>query len=327
MPNVIGVLHEQPDTVIPIVTEQSAPQVEHLEAALRAAGCHAHLSAPVTVPPYHLADCTRSLSQFFATPGDLLTINWTGGTKIMSYAARRVAETAGTRAIYVNTADRQLIIEDKPPSGLVQTEILDSAKLGLNTLVHIRAAGHQVERGGSLGEFRAAHTPAPELQTAAEAIVDAQGWAWPDLFKLAEAADKPHVPRKLAPRLLKLLQAAKVIEASGQDDGFFLGSESITRPFHRSSPQDENAKFIKGGYLEVFLWSQLKLRGAFDDVAWHVTLNPYQKGRGVELDVTVASEGCFLVVESKGRVDLRELADLIEEQYARTRRIGRLFGH
>jgi hypothetical protein len=139
--------------------------------------------------------------------------------------------------------------------------------------------------------------------------------------------DKPHLPRKLAPPFLKLLQAAKVIESSGQDHAFLLGSQSITKPFHRSSPQDENAKFIKGGYLEVFLWSQLKLRGAFDDVAWHVTLNPYQKGRGVELDVTVASEGRFLVVESKGRVDLRELADLIEEQYARTRRIGRLFGH
>ena len=86
MPNVIGVLHERPERVIPVVTSQSARQVEHLEAALRAAGCVADLQDPVTVLPYNLVDCGKAIGNAVSSKNDL-TINWTGGTKIMSYAA------------------------------------------------------------------------------------------------------------------------------------------------------------------------------------------------------------------------------------------------
>ncbi len=329
MPNVIGLLHDRPDRVIPVITSQTARQVEHLEASLRAAGCVATLQDPVTVLPYDLADCGKAIGKAASSINNL-TINWTGGTKIMSYAARRIAETKPARAIYVNTADRELLIEDNPQTDTVRSELLDSARLGLNTLVHILAAGHKVERGSSLAEFRAAHTPAPELQAAAEIIVDAPPFFWPDLFRLSEAVDKPVTPRKLPPEFLRALEAAKLIQKAGQPGAYILSGESLGRPFHRNTAQEENAKFIRGGYLEVFLWSQLKSRGAFDDVAWHVRLNPGQRGRGAELDVAVVSDGRFVIVESKGRVELGErggkLADLIEEQYARTRRVGRLFG-
>ncbi len=326
MPNVIGVLHQHPDRVVPVVTKQSAYQVQHLEAALLAADCSAAVQDPVTVLPYDLADCIQAIGKA-ASAGGEVTINWTGGTKMMSYAARRVAETTPTGALYVNTADRQVVIEDQPGAGAVQEEMLNSADLGLNTLVHLRAAGHTVQDGRSLAEFRAAHTPAPELQTAAEAVMDAHPREWQDLFRLGDARDKPYTPRYLSPGLVTGLARAKVIQAASVPGAYFLHTETLGRPFHRNSPQDENAKFIKGGYLEVFLWSQLKNRGAFDDVAWHVQLNPGQKGRTAELDAVVASEGRLLTVEAKGRLELSELADLIEEQYARCRRIGRLFGH
>ncbi|HNQ74173.1 MAG TPA: DUF1887 family CARF protein [Verrucomicrobiota bacterium] len=325
MPNVIGILHERPELVIPIVTDQSSQQVKHLEAALRAAGCQARLQDPITVLPYDLADCGKTIGRATSSIDDL-TINWTGGTKIMSYAARRIAETKPARAIYVNTADRQLLIEDNPQTGAVRSELLDSTRLGLNTLVHILAAGHKVERGSSLTEFRTAHTPATELQAAAEMIVDAPGFYWPELFKLSEAVDRPVIPRKLPPAFLQTLETAKIIQKSGQRGAYVLCGESLGRPFHRNSAQEENSKFIRGGYLEVFLWSQLKNRGAFDDVAWHVRLNPGPKGRSAELDVAVVSDGRFVVIESKGRIDLGDLANLIEEQNARTRRVGRLFG-
>jgi hypothetical protein len=325
MPNVIGVLYDRPQRVVPVVTKQSASQVQHLQAALRAADCPVTLAEAVTVLPYDLADCLSAIGKA-ASPADELTINWTGGTKIMSFAARHVAESALARAIYVNTADLQLLIEEVAGKSPAQSEMLDSAALGLNTLVHIQAAGHAVEHGGSLGEFRAAHTPAPELCAAAEAIVDAQGREWPDLFRLAEAADKHYAPRQLSLGLLRALQAARVIQPASIPGAFFLHTETLGRPFHRNSPQQENAKFIRGGYLEVFLWSQLQQRGAFDDVAWHVTLNPGQRGRVSEFDVVVANGGRLLTIESKGRLELSELADLIEEQYARSRRVGRLFG-
>lgn len=327
MPNVIGVLHERPDAVVPVVTQESLPQVERLEASLRAANCPSTIMEPVMVLPYDLEDCVQSIEKVCRSGGET-TINWTGGTKIMSYAARVVAEgpLEKLRAIYVNTAGRQLLVEDVPRSRVARAEILDSATLGLNSLVHILAAGHTVEGSETLSAFREAHTPAAELIAAAEAIVDARESEWNDLFKLSAAENAPYRPRYIAPQFLKILQAAKIVEPASQAGSFFLGSESITIPFHRSSPQAENSKFIRGGYLEIFLCSQLKDRGAFDDVAWHVTLNAGQQGRGTEFDVTVASEGRFLIIESKGLVDLHRLADMIEEQYARTRRVGRLFG-
>ena len=279
---------------------------------------------PVTVLPYDLASCVAGITKAAGSDGTV-TINWTGGTKIMSYAARRIADTKPCRALYINTADRQLLVEDSPASGVVRTEPLNSIQLGLNTLVHILASGHKVENGTSLNEFRAAHSPRPELQAAAEMVLDAPGYYWSDMFALTRAIEKAFAPRRLPLPFLRSLEAAKVIQVGEQPGTYLIGAESLGRPFHRSAPQDENAKFIKGGYLEVFLWSQLKSRGAFDDVAWHVRINPGQQGRGAEFDVVVASDGRFVVVESKGRIDLGDLANLVEEQNARTRRVGRLF--
>jgi hypothetical protein len=325
MPNVIGVLYDRPARVVPVVTQQSAQLMEHLEAALRAADCRASLEPAVTVLPYDLADCLSSVGKAVASAGEA-TVNWTGGTKVMSFAARRAAEKAGARAIYVNTAGRQVLIEEVAGNEPVHAEMLDSAELKLNTLVHIRAAGHSVEQGGTLEEFRAAHTPPPQLRAAAEALIDAPGSAWRDLFALADAGARPCTPKHLTPGLLRTLQAAKLIQPAGVAGAFFLHTETLGRPFHRNSHQQENAKFIRGGFIEVFLWSQLHARGAFDDVAWHVTLNPGQQGRSSERDVVVASGGRLLTIECKRSVELARLSDLIEEEYARARQVGRLFG-
>lgn len=328
MPNIIGVLFERPGAVVPVVTREALGQLDHFRRALRAAGFLPTLHPPVVVLPYDLTDCLQSMGRVCAQTTNL-TVNWTGGTKIMSFAARLAAETAPKtiRALYVNTAGRELLIEETPGRRAPRVELLDTAHLGLNSLVHILAAGHTAPGMDSLAQFRAVHTPPPELEAAAEAIVDARRWEWPDLFELAKAVNKPYRPQKLPSRLLQILETAKLIERAMEPGAFFLGHESLVTPFYRGTEQEENARFLRGSYLEVFLWSQLKHRGAFDDVAWHVVLNAGQPGRMTELDVTVAADGRFLVIECKGRADLLELPDLIEEQYARSRRVGRLFGH
>jgi hypothetical protein len=313
MPNVIGVLHERPDRVVPVVTDQSASQVPHLANALLAADCGTKVVEPVTVLPYDMDDCRRSLEKVTGEHRENLTINWTGGTKFMSYAARRAAETTpGVRAIYVNTFDRQILIEDDPGAGSVRSELLDSAQLGLNALVHINAAGHTVERGNSLEEFRAAHSPPPELVAAAEAILDATDRERPELFRLGRADEKSYQPRTLSAQFLQKLQAASLIQPASQPGAVRLADQSAGRPFHRTTPQEENRKFILGGYLEVFLWSQFKSRCAFDDAAWHVVLNPGQKGGVTEFDVVIAAEGRLLVIEIKSRLEKPgQLADLV----------------
>jgi hypothetical protein len=325
MPNVLGALSQQPQRLVPVITRDSERQLEALGGALSASGSPVLLAAPVTVLPYDLADCLATLRRVLDGLSNRPCVNWTGGTKVMSYAARRLAEERRLPAIYINTAERQLLFEDLA-TGLARSEALDSQQLGVNVLAHIRAAGHSVENGGSLQAFRERCTPTPELERAAELILDARPAERNELLKLTEAALRPHTPSRLPESFLDALRAARLIQRAAQPGAFYLSHETALHPFFLQTPQEQNAQFLKSTYLEVFLWSQLKHRGAFDDVAWHVVLNPGHKGRLTELDVAVAGDSRLLVLECKSHLDLKDLPDVIEEQFARTRRIGRLFG-
>lgn len=324
MPNVIGVLHSGVRQVLPIVSRESAAQVDSFRQTLAATGNPVTVLDPVTVLPFDPTDCVNTLSQAIGVHPDL-EINWTGGTKIMSYAVRQLAERHGLPALYVNTNGRE-ILRENPADGSVQSEMIDTARLGLNVLTHILAAGHTVEGGESLEAFRTRCTPAPELVQAATLILDARPSERYELRELAKADRAAFQPQQLNADFLKALTQAGLIEPAADAGKFFLAHTTKLHPFHRQSPEEQNAIFLRSTYLEVFLWSQIKERSAIEDVAWHVALNPGVRGRAAELDVALAHEGRFVVLECKQHLDLKELAKVIEEQAARTRRIGRLFG-
>lgn len=326
MPNVIGVLQTGATRVLPVVTAESESQLHAFAGALRAAGSSAIVREPVRVLPWDLADCLDTLRRAVkAHSRGTIEINWTGGTKVMSYAARRLAEELRLPSVYVNTAEREVFVEESP-EGTARTEMIDSSRLGLNTLVHLLAAGHRVDSAANLESFRLRCTPAPALVRAATLILDARAVERVELLKLASADHRPCTPTRLEEGLLRAFVEARLIQPGRRPGEFFLSTETLLHPFHRQRPQEQNAAFLKSLYLEVFLWSQIKERSGLDDVAWHVVLNPGEKGRVAELDVVASSDGRFLVIECKSHLDLNQLADVIEEQFARTRRIGRLFG-
>ena len=78
--------------------------------------------------------------------------------------------------------------------------------------------------------------------------MDAPSFYWPDLFRLSEAMERPVTPRKLPLEFLDALEAAKIISKAGQPGDYILSSKSLGRPFHRNTAQQENSKFIRGGY-------------------------------------------------------------------------------
>ncbi|MCX8156778.1 MAG: hypothetical protein N3J91_10090 [Verrucomicrobiae bacterium] len=324
MPNVIGVLHARSEAVLPVVTRETQGQLDSFERALRAAGSSARLLPEIHVLPYDMADCMRTLRQAMGSHPHLL-VNWTGGTKIMSYAARRVAEELRLRALYVNTASREILMEELEPQNRY-TDLIDSSRLNLNVLVYLSAGGHRVEGANTFEDFRQRCSPHPALVRAATFILDTNSMERTDLYRLAEAENQPYRPRALDGNFLHALTQARLIQPAAQPREFFLSPETLLHPFYLQSPQKQNAAFLRGTFIEVFLWDQIKSRSAVDDVAWHVVLNPGETGRIVELDLMMASDGRFLVLECKTHVELNDLADLIEEQYARTRQIGRLFG-
>lgn len=324
MPNVIGVLQAASESVLPVVTEQTQTQVESFERALRAAGSNARLLPAVQVLPFDMDDCLQTLRRAMSAHPSLL-VNWTGGTKIMSFAARRVAEEMNLKSLYVNTAAREILFEDLK-THTRRTDLIDSAALNLNVLVYLCAGGHRVEGAETFQEFRRRCTPDPSLVRAATFILDTNTYERNDLYRLATAENKPYRPQFLDGNFLHALVTARLIQPGPNRREFFLATESLLHPFYLQSPQQQNAAFLRATFLEVFLWDQFKSRSVMDDVAWHVVLNPGETGRIVELDLMMAADGRFLVLECKSNVELNDLADLIEEQYARTRQIGRLFG-
>ena len=184
MPNIIGVLQDNADCVIPIVSKETSRQLPAMQEALHLAGSRATFADELIVLPHDPTHCAEVVEKITCSTGELV-VNWTGGTKVMSYAARRFAERRQIPALYVNTATKEIVRE--LPGAEVQTEVFDPTALGLNVLAHLYAAGHTVDHGGSLREFHRRSSPAPQLVAAAEAILDARPTELNALRELSEA--------------------------------------------------------------------------------------------------------------------------------------------
>lgn len=328
MPNILGVLYDKADKVQPMATEYSTGQIDAFREALFAAGWHGEVAAPLLIPPFDETKCFRILANTELSSNALITANWTGGTKPMSYALRRFAEERSWRLMYVNTGSRQLLIQDAP-GNRVHEEFLNTQEIGVNNLVHILAAGHTVEGVSSVQDFRNRCYPDNRLVTATDWIIDANRSIERDLRNLSRAYKKPVYINSIDKERLQQLVDASLIKRAPDNEGWYLAEETLLHPFYLSTPQEVNANFLTGTFLEVFIWNQLRRRGVFDDVAWHVQLNPRQAGRVAELDVVAARDGRFVIVECKkslGGNSRQRLSALIEEQAARARKVGRLFG-
>lgn len=324
MPNIIGALYDHAEAIIPVITDESEWLVNSLWNSIAATGYKIEVRDPVKVIPFDLRDCVNVFQKLAdSNPGSCF--NWTGGTKVMSYAARSMAEKMRARAMYVLNNSREIFLEDFS-NNTSQILVTDSTTLGLNILSHLYAAGNTVKDARTPEEFRRIYKPAEDLVVAANAIVDATPSERRDLFGLANAFNEPYRPRTLNPHFIQVLRRAKLIQSARTQGEYFLNVETLMPISIMESPQEANSRFIRASFLEVFLWSQIARRTEFEEVGWGIQLNPGQTGRFMEVDVVVAGDGKLLIVEAKLNVDLQDLADLIEEQHARCNRIAGRFG-
>lgn len=323
MANIIGTLFDRADHLVPVITPAARRMVGYLEDALAATGATVSLGDPVEVIPFDLEDCLSTLRRV-GEDNPTAAFNWSGGTKIMSYAARRVAEERRARALFIRPDSREILVEDLA-TGNSRTEMTEPTRCGLNLLAHFLAAGHSVAEVRSAAEFRVRYTPSPDLVVAANAVMDASSSERGDLFQLAGAVEVPVAPHRLNSGFLYILRRAQLIEPGPVQGQFFLSATTTLPRFHLEPAQATNARFLRASYLEVFLWSQIRERSGITDVGWEVRLNSGEQGRMAEIDIAVASDGRLLILEAKTNVELSRLADLIEEQAARCRRLGGRF--
>jgi hypothetical protein len=324
MPNIIGALYDHADVIVPVVTQESEWLVDLLKNSIAATGAKISITTPYKVVPFDLNDCREVLSRI-AQIYPRACFNWTGGTKVMSYAARFTAEEKKARAIYVMGNSREILVEDFL-NRKQEVRITDSTELGLNILSYLYAAGNTVKDAATPEEFRKRYCPAQELVVAANAIMEASQSERRDIYFLANAENNPVMPHKLNTYFLDVLCRARLIQPARHRGQYFLNIDSLMPSSFLESPQQANARFLRASFLEVFLWSQLISRSGYDEVGWGIQLNPGQSGRFMEIDLAVAGEGRLLIIEAKLSVDLHSLTDLIEEQHARCNRIAGRFG-
>ncbi|MGC8744661.1 MAG: hypothetical protein ACP5T0_12350 [Verrucomicrobiia bacterium] len=324
MPNIIGALYDHADMIVPVITEESEWMVGLLRKSLASTGAKINVTEPFKVVPFDLNDCSEVLLRI-ANTYPRACFNWTGGTKVMSYAARFAAETAKARAIYVMSNSREILFEDFL-NRKQEVRITDSTELGLNILSYLYAAGNTVSDAATPEEFKERYCPANDLVIAANAIMEASQSERRDIFLLAGAENNPVKPLKLNTYFLQVLCKARLIQPARNHGQYFLNIDSLMPASFLESPQQANARFLRASFLEVFLWSQIKTRSGYDEVGWGIQLNPGQTGRFMEIDLAIAGEGRLLIVEAKTTVDLHNITDLIEEQHARCNRIAGKFG-
>lgn len=210
-----------------------------------------------------------------------VTVNVTGGTKIMSLASLEAAREAGVPALYVNT-EREEIIHFSPDGG----QRNEPFKVRISIETQFRAAGREIK-------------PAPKPVRASD--VDRR---WADFAQyllanyqvahknlirsvLACCAGARRAPVAFTPEG-KSKDAAKRAQEAGlwkwnEEDG------TIT------IASQEAYDFLNGGWVEVFALTALSDDPRFDEVLGNVELSGFEG----ELDVVVSRNGRMGIVECK----------------------------
>ncbi len=300
LPNLIPALMEHPDNVILIASDKMQETASHLRSILKQHGIEAEIEggAPDSGLEriYEFAMQIAEKIQIQYPKADI-TVNVTGGTKLMSLGLIEYFRSDAQRMIYTNTASQ--VIESLPipqephPETQPMTDVL-------NVKQYLNAQQFQVdcirsdqkswqdsmstrkslckklgERAATIGDFIGI------LNKTAGQALDRQG-----KMLLHPEQTLPMVPHGAWEAMLNELARHDIVE-------WKQGTKLVT--FRNV----ENTRFISGGWLEEYVWHILKDNGAFD-VCLGVE-GKWLRGKGSknEFDVLATKTNRLLYVECK----------------------------
>lgn len=206
--------------------------------------------------------------------GGAAVVNFTGGTKCMSIGAYVAASQTGVDAVYVDTANEELVwfLAD----GRVEKERFDLAGR-LTVRIHLRANGKVVDE-----ERTQRYSLDQPSISAARCVLD----RWPscldglEAFGAAISRGQNRLPESgLESSLADTLQGAGLIRER-------TGGWEATK---------KGRPFLTGRWLDALVYTYLKDSGDFDDVALDLGL----KGIENELDVLAARGAQLALIECK----------------------------
>lgn len=229
-------------------------------------------------------DCARAIKKHSIAN---VTVNLTGGTKIMSLAAYQAARAAGSPMVYVNTEAGELIrfgVDGEP----VAREPFN-VKIPIGT--QLRASGRELMDGAQ----SASAIPRERTEFVKWLVDNHDGAYEPCLKKVviemkkarkpwSQETQLPFCPQGKGSEALQRLRELNVVTWNQEQ----LRIRAVSEPAWG---------FLNGGWVEAYALIALAGSKLFDEVLGNVTI----KGFEGEMDVMVTRNGRLGIVECKTR--------------------------
>ncbi len=316
MQNIIPVLQKGADyTVLTLVLSKDRVSQNPLDKYTSSArDLKATLSSSLTVKisdryvdPYEISHVREIMTALIEESGgrEQVIVNISGGTKPMAIGALQAAQSKGTTSLYTNTEDGEIIWIlsgggiDKIP---IQVE-------GLDVTTYIRAYGEEIESSKRINDLD------PRQITWSKIIAEHYEIIYEQVINpINRTIKNAYKTKQDFPLICKISPTRRQQEVIQR-----LSDENLWNWDDNSGeiavPDKDKARFLNGGWVEMYSGFQMKDCGCFDEALLNVRL----KGIEGELDLVGISNGKLVLIECKSNVQRSEQLNKLD---AFRRRLG-----
>lgn len=294
MPNVIAAVVLKPDRLGFLVTEAFAktsyPYLCEL-LSKKLPNLNEILDYPVDA--YSIESAQRTCARAIAESGEDVTVNITGGTKLMSIGAYQAAVSHNCPAIYVETNQKRILYQHNPDGA---DDISFPAKaLNIDDCLTAQGKTATTSRNYTAKELKSARQLAQ------------RAWAMNQLAtKIREAANKRWQQIEWNNISGEVRNLIDMLHSQG-----LIQLVSAHGRYRKFSVSPEFEGWLGGRWLEAYVYD-VGVKCGFDDVKTGVDIFFGNTRVGNELDVLVAHDTRLTVISCKtGKMDKNHLSELV----------------
>ena len=288
----------KPGKIILVVSKKMQPQAAHLSAVLKECAIQAQLLQLSNEHDFHQTE--NELLELAAQLEDnAVTLNITGGTKLMSVAAQSVAQASGWRMFYVD-ADTDRVIwlgKDQTPTQPLQEQ--------LKLRHYLRSYGFEIATKPNRTQASSAQ------QQLTQSLVQQIGSLESSVSVLNALAQEAEARRSSSVVMADWQRDSRSLEVLLR---YFEDAQTLTVKGDRIHFVDEAARsFVKGGWLELHAIQAVhQVTGAMEirDKAMGLEVVDSTTQTRNELDIAFMARNRLFVIECKtARIDKPQGAD------------------
>lgn len=288
----------KPGKIILVVSRKMQPQAAHLSAVLKECAIQAQLLQLSNEHDFHQTE-NELLELAAQLEGNAVTLNITGGTKLMSVAAQSVAQASGWRMFYVD-ADTDRVIwlgKDQTPTQPLQEQ--------LKLRHYLRSYGFEIATKPSRTQASSAQ------QQLTQSLVQQIGSLESSVSVLNALAQEAEARRSSSVVMADWQRDSRSLEVLLR---YFEDAQTLTVKGDRIHFVDEAARsFVKGGWLELHAIQAVhQVTGAMEirDKAMGLEVVDSTTQTRNELDIAFMARNRLFVIECKtARIDKPQGAD------------------